>query len=99
VNHEARPPEGRPGLGRETKDRYAGARWDELRALLTLYEPSGPSADYFEGSGPATLLIDEIESIWSAIARDDDWSPFEAKVRDIRTMGAALRGERVTTPW
>jgi len=99
VNHEARPPEGRQGLGRETKDRYTGARWDELRALLMLYEPSGPGADYFERDTPCTLLIDEIESIWSAIARDDDWAPFEAKVRDIRSMGAALRGGRVTTPW
>ena len=95
--HGGRPSEGRPGLGRE--DRYAGARWDELRALLTLYEPSGPGADYFERDTPCMLLIDEIESIWGAIARDDDWAPFEAKVRDIRTMGAALRGERVTTPW
>ena len=39
---------------------------------------------------PCSLLIDEIESIWSAIARSDDWTPFEAKVREIREMGAAL---------
>jgi uncharacterized protein YdiU (UPF0061 family) len=86
-------------VNHELKDRYTGARWDELRALLSLYEPSGPGADYFERDTPCTLLIDEIESIWSAIARDDDWAPFEAKVRDIRAMGAALRGERGTTPW
>ncbi len=88
----------RGGLGRETNHAYTGARWDELRALLALYEPSGPRSDYFERPAPCSLLIDEIESIWGAIARDDDWSPFEAKVRDIRTMGAALHGEPATTP-
>jgi uncharacterized protein YdiU (UPF0061 family) len=86
------------GRLREEKDPYTGARWDDLRGLLALYEPSGPDADYFERDAPCTLLIDEIETIWSAIARDDDWSPFEAKVRDIRTMGAALRGEQVKAP-
>jgi uncharacterized protein YdiU (UPF0061 family) len=86
------------GLGRETNDLYTGSRWDELHALLALYEPSGPGADYFERNAPCTLLIDEIESIWNAIARDDDWSAFDAKVRDIRAMGAALRGEWPTAP-
>jgi uncharacterized protein YdiU (UPF0061 family) len=77
---------------RHAKDGYTGARWDELRALLALYEPAHEPAGYFERDRPCTLLIDEIESIWSAIARDDDWSLFEAKIRDIRTMGAAVRG-------
>ncbi|HEY5241762.1 MAG TPA: YdiU family protein [Polyangiaceae bacterium] len=78
------------GLGHATASSYGGARWEELRELLAFYEPSGPRADYFDGDGPCTLLIDDVESIWSAIAGDDDWSLFEAKVRDIRTMGAAL---------
>jgi len=86
------------GRLRDEKGPYAGPRWDELRALLTLYEPVAPDVDYFDRAAPCTLLIDEIEAIWSAIARDDDWSPFEAKVRDIRTMGAALRGEPLRTP-
>lgn len=78
------------GLGRATAGCYSGARWDELREILALYEPRGPRADYFDGDGPCTLLIDDIESIWTAIASNDDWSLFEAKVRDIRTMGAAM---------
>ena len=36
---------------------------------------------YFEGERPCTLLIDEIEAIWSAIAERDDWSRFDAKDR------------------
>jgi uncharacterized protein YdiU (UPF0061 family) len=89
--------EGRPRPGRDTKDTYTGARWDELRAVLSLYEPAHDPTSYFERDRPCTLLIDEIESIWDAIARDDDWSPFEAKVRDIRTMGAALQGQVTTS--
>ena len=47
-------------------------------------EPGAQSA--FERERPCTLLIDEIESIWSAIAERDDWSPFEAKVAEIRAI-------------
>lgn len=41
--------------------------------------------------GPArpatTLLIDEVELIWSAIADTDDWSLFENKISEIREYG------------
>ena len=36
------------------------------------------------------MHIDEVEAIWSAIADDDDWKPFEAKVEAIRRMGEAM---------
>lgn len=42
---------------------------------------------YFARPKPCMLLIDEIEWIWEAIAKDDDWSRFEAKIEDIRLMG------------
>lgn len=45
------------------------------------------TTSYFKRSKPCTLLIDEIESIWSPIASADDWSAFEAKLIDIREMG------------
>jgi hypothetical protein len=35
------------------------------------------------------MLIDEVESIWDAIAHHDDWSVFETKITDIRDAGAA----------
>lgn len=35
-----------------------------------------------------TLLIDEVEEIWSQIADKDDWSVFEAKISEIRKYGA-----------
>jgi uncharacterized protein YdiU (UPF0061 family) len=73
----------------ETRDAYAGSSWKALRAILELYEKAESSVPaYFEGEGPCTLLIDEIEAIWSAIAERDDWSPFDAKIRSIREFGA-----------
>jgi uncharacterized protein YdiU (UPF0061 family) len=90
----------RGGLEREARalaghagSLYAGARWEALRTLLALYEPThaaSPGSDYFEREAPCTLLIDEIESIWRSIARANDWSPFDAKVQEIRAMGTAL---------
>jgi uncharacterized protein YdiU (UPF0061 family) len=86
------------GLLREERNRsrassefYRGARWDELRALLELYEPERqPLPAYFDGDAPCTLLIDEIESIWGAIGERDDWSLFDAKIEAIRALGAAI---------
>ena len=39
------------------------------------------------GSKAPTLLIDEVEEIWSQIADKDDWSVFEAKISEIREYG------------
>jgi uncharacterized protein YdiU (UPF0061 family) len=45
---------------------------------------------YWSGAAPQTMLIEEVEAIWSAIAERDDWQPLDAKVAAIRTMGEAL---------
>jgi len=39
------------------------------------------------------MLIDEVETIWSAVDERDDWAPLHAKVAAIREMGQALAGE------
>ncbi|NTS64220.1 YdiU family protein [Sphingomonas sp. HHU CXW] len=67
-----------------------GAEWDEVRAALSGYEPRQSRDHAFWSGEPCAMLIDEVEAIWSAIDRDDDWSPFHAKVRAIRQMGQAL---------
>ena len=38
---------------------------------------------WFERSEPEELLYDEIEELWAAISRDDDWGPFERKLERI----------------
>ena len=44
---------------------------------------------YFVRERPCTMLIDEVEALWAPIAAADDWSAFEAKLRDIAEMADA----------
>ena len=37
------------------------------------------------------MHIEEVESIWAAIAKDDNWLPLSEKIKDIRQMVVALR--------
>ena len=41
---------------------------------------------YFQRREPCTMLIEEVEAIWAAIAERDDWSGFERKLADIAVM-------------
>ena len=67
-----------------------GAAWDEARALLAPYQ-SRSTRDHAHWSGePCSMLIDEVEAIWSAIDERDDWGPLHAKVAAIRAMAEAL---------
>ena len=69
---------------------YQGAAWDAFAGLVELYAPARAALPaYFEGAGPCTLLIDEIEALWSRIAEGDDWGPFEDKLRGLRARAAA----------
>jgi uncharacterized protein YdiU (UPF0061 family) len=67
-----------------------GEAFDEARALAAPYAPR-KSRDhaYWQGT-PCAMLIDEVEAIWSAIDRDDDWRPFDTKIAAMRKMGEAL---------
>ncbi|MCQ8279126.1 YdiU family protein [Acetobacteraceae bacterium KSS8] len=72
---------------------YAGEACDALRDRLSAHPITGTRDDaYFAGGAPCTLLIDEVERIWGAIADGDDWSVFERKLEAIGAMGRALRG-------
>ena len=37
------------------------------------------------------MVIDEVEAIWAAIDRDDDWGPLAAKIAAVRRTGAFNR--------
>ena len=78
------------GFGGALPDSY-GSEWDGVRAALKPYAPApgGRGHLYFTGA-PCAMLIDEVEAIWAAIDRDDDWEPFNAKIAAIRAMGEAL---------
>jgi uncharacterized protein YdiU (UPF0061 family) len=45
---------------------------------------------YWHDSEPCSMLIDEVEAIWAAIAENDDWSRFQTKIAAVRRMGEAL---------
>ena len=57
--------------------------------LLAEYEPTDSSHDYWSDPAPQSMLIDEVEDIWSHIDRDDNWEPLHTKVADLRRMGEA----------
>jgi uncharacterized protein YdiU (UPF0061 family) len=65
----------------------------EFRRHLALFEAGRPErleAPYFAGSEPQELLYDEIEAIWAAIADQDDWTPFTAKLAALDEAREAL---------
>jgi uncharacterized protein YdiU (UPF0061 family) len=74
-------------------EKYERESFENLRRMFAGYEPIDSAVlkhEYFERERPCTLLIDEIEAIWDAIARDDNWSPFEAKLLEIEDMRGVL---------
>ncbi len=72
---------------------YRGDAFDALRRRLGEYLPLDAArldAPYYRRPRPCTLLIDEIEALWDAIAARDDWSLFIAKLVEIEEMRTAL---------
>ena len=76
-------------FGGALPDSY-GSAWDDLRAALAPYAPRKARDHAYWQGGPCSMLIDEVEAIWSPIAEADDWSRVHAKVAAIRAMGDAL---------
>ncbi len=75
---------------------YREPSFQVFYALFEKFTPDSNSlfrlgGEYFDALQPCTLLIDEIESIWAAIDREDDWSQFKRKISDIHRMAAAYR--------
>ncbi|MBC7769285.1 MAG: YdiU family protein [Phycisphaerales bacterium] len=75
---------------------YASAAFAPVRAGLEARTPSGMdeflSHSYYQQPAPVSMVIDEVERVWAAIAEGDDWTAFEAKLRDIATLKAAISG-------
>ena len=72
---------------------YQGEAFDAFRFALFEHEPERPERlehPVFAAADPEEMLIDEVEAIWAAIDRDDDWGPFHAKLARL----AAVRGAR-----
>ncbi|MBU1323839.1 MAG: YdiU family protein [Alphaproteobacteria bacterium] len=66
---------------------YQTKAFADFRFALFEHEPDRPErleAPRFARAEPEEMLIDEVEAIWAAIDRDDDWRPFEAKIAQLR---------------
>ncbi|QQR38754.1 protein adenylyltransferase SelO [Devosia rhizoryzae] len=65
---------------------------EAFRPIADLLEAYAPAADlnldhpYFARRTPRTMLIEEVEAIWSPIAASDDWSLFESTLSEIAQM-------------
>ena len=72
--------------------RYRGGRGAEgdLTAAFAGYVALDSSHDYWADGLPQSMLIDEVETLWSAIDERDDWQPLADKIAAIRRMGDAL---------
>ena len=72
--------------------RHRGGRAAQgaLADALEGYEALDSTHEYWFDGQPETMLIDEVETLWSAIDERDDWAPLEEKVARIRRMGEAL---------
>lgn len=71
---------------------YEDPDFGPIRQRLTDYAPasSEPGSDpYFQNDEPEDLLYPEIEAIWQAIERDDDWQMFYAKLARIESARLA----------
>ncbi len=70
---------------------YGDEAFGDLRSRLDGRQRPTVHA-YWSDAEPCSMLIDEVEAIWAAIADHDDWSAFEAKIAAIRRMGEAHQG-------
>jgi serine/tyrosine/threonine adenylyltransferase len=71
---------------------YDGPAFEMFRSALFAHAADRPerlSHAVFTGPEPQTMLIDEVETLWAAIAERDDWAPFEAKIAAVRATGEA----------
>lgn len=61
----------------------------DLKEALSQYALTDSTHDYWQDDAPQSMVIDEVEAIWSAIDERDDWGPLEHKVSALRRMGDA----------
>ncbi|MBU1756594.1 MAG: YdiU family protein [Alphaproteobacteria bacterium] len=72
------------------RHRGGSAAEGALADALASYETSDPDGHpYWSDPAPQSMLIDEVEALWSAIEQRDDWQPLENKIAAIRRMGEA----------
>ncbi len=69
---------------------YSLPAFAEIRAGLDKRASAVPAHPSFQRPRPTSLLIEDVEGLWSPIAERDDWSLFEAKLAEIDQARQAL---------
>jgi serine/tyrosine/threonine adenylyltransferase len=72
---------------------YTGAEFEAWRASIAGFDADRPTRltlPYLQQSEPTSLVIEEVEKLWEAIATHDDWTLFDAKIRQIEKLRAVL---------
>ncbi|NJM50422.1 MAG: YdiU family protein [Sphingomonadales bacterium] len=76
--------------GRTDRQVSEGEAYDSFLEQLSSYESAAGDHPYWQGQEACSLLIDEVEGIWDAIAGSDNWTLLNRKISAIRQMGEAL---------
>jgi uncharacterized protein YdiU (UPF0061 family) len=71
---------------------YQDEAFQDLRSALEGRQRPLAHA-YWSDPKPCSMLIDEVEAIWAAIADRDDWAPFNMKIEAIRRLGDAMTSD------
>ena len=69
---------------------YKGDLYKVFRDMLFEREPVLPARlkhAIFKQDKPVSMVIDEVERVWDAIADEDDWAPLNALLGDVRAIG------------
>ena len=76
--------------GRIAEQDTHGEQRKAFSDILVGYDnPAAAEHDYWADGDPCSMLIGEVERIWSAIAGQDDWQLLFQKIAAIRRMGEA----------
>ncbi|MBM3641510.1 MAG: selenoprotein O, partial [Alphaproteobacteria bacterium] len=73
---------------------YEAEAFAPVRAALAQHRPAPNGRldhPYFQRETPCTMLIDEVEALWTPIAENDDWAPLYAKIAAIDEMRSAYK--------
>lgn len=71
------------------KEIYAKDTFKNLRHILDCFETASSDKQghpYFQQPQACSLIIDELENLWTPVAERDDWGPFERKLEQIRSF-------------
>jgi serine/tyrosine/threonine adenylyltransferase len=72
---------------------YRQPAFEGVRQQLLTHAPERPERlahAYFAGAAPASMLIEQVEAVWDAIAGADDWGPFEAGMAHVEQARQGL---------